>query len=94
MIAKHHGEARFNKNIDKIIKVYLKHLKLIDKKNNFIHYNIIDAFLDNSRDRLINIVKHTDIYLKKSKREKKTLKEWYIFKLLKNEFFIQNYLKE
>lgn len=94
MIAKHHGEARFNKNIDKIIKVYLKHLKSIDKKNNFIHYNIIDAFLDNSRDRLINIVKHTDIYLKKSKREKTTLKEWYIFKLLKNEYFIQNYLKQ
>ena len=89
MLSKHNGKIELNKKLNKLIEIYLKQLKSIDKKNNFIHYNIIDAFLDNSRDRLINIVKHTDIFLKKEKREKKQLNDWYIFKTLKNEFIFK-----
>ena len=88
---KHFG-GKNHKFYENKIKIYLERIKKIDKKK--YHYDIIKAFLTNSNERLFKLTESTDRFLKESKRGKSDLRDWYIFKILKNEFYIMNYLKE
>ena len=49
--------------------------------------------LGKAKKRLIKLTKSVDKYLESFRLHKKSLDDWFIFKSLKNEFFIQNYLK-
>lgn len=92
MMIKHYGDKKQSKKLEDKIELYLKRIKEIDSKQDI--YDIIKAYLSKSSDRLVKLTEKTDIYLKNANKKKSELKDWYIFKILKNEFYIKKYLKE
>jgi hypothetical protein len=89
MISNHFGE-KYIKYHENKIETYLERLKNIDKDK--LHYNIIKAFMNKSSEGLSSLTKSTDEFLKKNEKEKSSIRTWYIFKKLKNEFYIEKYL--
>jgi hypothetical protein len=90
-LMKSHTDPEKFEYYERLTKTFLIKLKTLDK--NKIYYKIIEAYLDNSNKRLIKLTKSVDKYLKSEKVHKKRLNDWFIFKSLKNEYFIQNYLR-
>lgn len=89
MISNHYGE-KYIKYYENKIETYLERLKNIDKDK--LHYNIIKAFMSKSSEGLSSLTKSTDEFLKKNEKEKSSIRNWYIFKKLKNEYYIEKYL--
>ena len=81
------GDSKLKELLEKSIKNYCDQIKKINEDG--LIYNIVTSYLNKD---VVSLTKAADNYLKQEDEEKKSLFEWFIFRSLKDNPFINKYL--